>query len=188
MDASFADDWQAYLDSGLYDRLREESVVIPHVEVEPELAAAQPAYRVIRPDPVDFISYPYEWSFSRLRDASTYDVQFYRGKPILIDSLSFERAVDERPWAPYRQFCEHFLVPLAPTERDMPPRGRVSGPSQRTLEPTIPPLRLRWMSRQQSIVRSGSRHASVGRPRDRLSHDSDPRTVLARSHRVLSSP
>jgi SAM-dependent methyltransferase len=40
-------------------------------------------------------------------------VQFVRGRPVLIDSLSFARIVPGRPWAAYRQFCEHFLAPLA---------------------------------------------------------------------------
>jgi hypothetical protein len=48
-----------------------------------------------------------------LRDASAYNVQFVNGKPILIDTLSFERAVAGRPWDAYRQFCQHFLAPLA---------------------------------------------------------------------------
>ncbi len=134
IDPSFADDWQGYLDSGLYDRLRDEVVVIAHTEVDLDLAAAPPAYRVIRPEPLELITYPYEWSFSQLqdaalltlraqslavaagftlRDASAYNVQFHRGRPLLIDSLSFERAEPDRPWAPYRQFCEHFLAPLA---------------------------------------------------------------------------
>ena len=98
-------------------------------------AAAQPgAVAVIRPRLLDFISYPYEWSFSqlkeaalltlevqgraldagmRLRDASAYNVQFDAGRPILIDSLSFEKAPATEPWPAYRQFCEHFLAPLA---------------------------------------------------------------------------
>jgi ribosomal protein L11 methylase PrmA len=134
VDPSFADDWQGYLDSGLYDRLRDEGIVIPHTEADLDLAAEPPAHSVIRPEPVELISYPYEWSFSQLqdaalltlraqslaseagftlRDASAYNVQFHLGRPVLIDSLSFERAEVGRPWAPYRQFCEHFLAPLA---------------------------------------------------------------------------
>ncbi len=90
--------------------------------------------RVIRPEVIDFISYPYEWSFGMLRDAAlltldaqalafeagftlrdatAYNVQFRRGRPILIDTLSFERAEEGAPWIAYRQFCEHFLAPLA---------------------------------------------------------------------------
>ena len=81
-----------------------------------------------------FISYPYEWTFGQLqdaalltldlqedadrsgftlRDASAYNVQFDRGRPILIDSLSVERRVGDEPWAAYRQFCQHFVAPLA---------------------------------------------------------------------------
>ena len=68
---------------------------------------------VIRPSRLDLVSYPYEWSFSqlkeaalltldlqsraldagmRLQDASAYNVQFDAGRPILMDSLSFEVA------------------------------------------------------------------------------------------------
>jgi hypothetical protein len=48
-----------------------------------------------------------------LRDASAYNVQFVDGSPILIDSLSFAPAEPGRPWVAYRQFCQHFLAPLA---------------------------------------------------------------------------
>ena len=49
-----------------------------------------------------------------LKDASAYNVQF-RGSaaPIFIDTLSFERYRDGEPWVAYRQFCQHFLAPLA---------------------------------------------------------------------------
>ncbi len=134
IDGTFADDWDYFLASGLSQRLVEERIVIEHEEVDVTIAAAPGAYRVIRPQPVSFISYPFEWSFSQLqdaalltlraqsaaaaagmslRDASAYNVQFHRGRPVLIDSLSFERAEAGRPWIAYRQFCEHFLAPLA---------------------------------------------------------------------------
>ena len=132
--ASFADDWDAFIGSGLYERLRSEGLVIAHEVVSGDLAAAPGAHRVIRPEPIDFISYPYEWSFSQLqdaalltlrlqelavpagmslRDASAYNIQFQAGRPVLIDSLSFERLEPGQPWVAYRQFCEHFLAPLA---------------------------------------------------------------------------
>jgi len=98
-------------------------------------AAALPgAVAVIRPRVIDFVSYPYEWSFSqlkeaalltlelqsraldagmRLKDASAYNIQLDAGRPILIDSLSFEVAAATEPWPAYRQFCEMFLAPLA---------------------------------------------------------------------------
>jgi hypothetical protein len=129
-----ADDWKAFSESGLADRLVADGLMVAHEEVGTELAAADGAAAVIRPDRIGFISYPYEWCFSqlkeaalltlelqsraldagmRLKDASAYNIQFSGGRPIHIDTLSFERAPDTEPWPAYRQFCEHFLAPLA---------------------------------------------------------------------------
>jgi SAM-dependent methyltransferase len=132
---SFAPDWEAYLASGLHERLVAKHMVLPF-EDAPIDAAMDPddAWRVIRPEQLDLISYPYEWSFGQLkdaalltmdaqlmaleagmslRDASAYNVQFRGPYPVLIDSLSFERYEPGMPWVAYRQFCEHFLAPLA---------------------------------------------------------------------------
>ena len=89
---------------------------------------------MIRPAPLPFISYPYEWTFGELkaaalltleiqqqaaasgfelRDASAYNVQFLLGRPVFIDTLSFRRVEPGAPWIAYGQFCEHFLAPLA---------------------------------------------------------------------------
>lgn len=48
-----------------------------------------------------------------LKDCSAYNVQFREGKPVFIDTLSFEKYCEGRPWVAYRQFCQHFLAPLA---------------------------------------------------------------------------
>ena len=48
-----------------------------------------------------------------LKDASAYNIQFHHGRPTLIDTLSFERYPEGKPWVAYRQFCQHFLAPLA---------------------------------------------------------------------------
>ena len=48
-----------------------------------------------------------------LKDASAYNVQFVASRPLLIDTLSFEKYTQGRPWVAYRQFCQHFLAPLA---------------------------------------------------------------------------
>jgi ribosomal protein L11 methylase PrmA len=42
-----------------------------------------------------------------------YNIQFHHGKPQLIDTLSFEVYREGEPWVAYRQFCQHFLAPLA---------------------------------------------------------------------------
>ena len=122
------------MDSGLYRSLVDDGLLIPHEEADPHLAAAEGAYRVLRPERVGFVSYPYEWSFGQLkdaalatlaiqrramaagmslRDASAYNIQFVDGRPVLIDTLSFEALPEGRPWVAYRQFCQHFLAPLA---------------------------------------------------------------------------
>ena len=48
-----------------------------------------------------------------LKDASAYNIQFLRGKPVLIDTLSFDPYQEGQAWEGYRQFCQHFLAPLA---------------------------------------------------------------------------
>jgi hypothetical protein len=118
--------------SGLYEKLVAAGLLIPHEETGDPVTAD--AYRVIRPEKVGFISYPYEWCFGQLkeaalatlriqktaldsgmslRDASAYNIQFRGGRPVLVDTLSFERLREGLPWVAYRQFCQHFLAPLA---------------------------------------------------------------------------
>ncbi len=133
VDASAAADYDLFESSGLRASLHDAGLLIPHEE-DQAIAAERGAARVLRPEVVPFVSYPYEWSFSQLRDAalltlrlqstamdhgmslrdaSAYNVQFHRGRPLLIDTLSFERLPEGTPWVAYRQFCQHFLAPLA---------------------------------------------------------------------------
>lgn len=136
INASYQADWDAFESTGLSQRLRRERMLVDHEPMDPGLAADPKAspIAVIGPEPIEFLSYPYEWSFSGLKDAAlltleaqttaiehgmvlkdatAYNVQFIGAKPILIDSLSFERYTEGEPWIAYRQFCEHFLGPLA---------------------------------------------------------------------------
>ncbi len=128
-------EWIAAREAGLFARLQGVGLLVGHEDAPIEWAADQSrAIAVIRPEPIPLISYPYEWTFGQLkaaalltlriqgeaaalgfelRDASAYNVQFLRGRPVFIDTLSFRRAVAGAPWIAYRQFCEHFLAPLA---------------------------------------------------------------------------
>ena len=130
-----SDEWSALETAGFLKTLQAADLLIAHEPVAIELASdPENAIAVIRPEAVPFISYPYEWTFGQLkaaalltldvqqramtagftlRDASAYNIQFHCGRPILIDTLSFKRASAGAPWAAYRQFCEHFLAPLA---------------------------------------------------------------------------
>ncbi|MCK5371944.1 MAG: hypothetical protein KAQ62_25460, partial [Cyclobacteriaceae bacterium] len=47
-----------------------------------------------------------------IKDATAFNIQFHDGKPIFIDTLSFEKYNEGEPWVAYRQFCMHFLAPL----------------------------------------------------------------------------
>ena len=47
-----------------------------------------------------------------LKDATPFNIQWLDGKPVFIDTLSFERYDASKPWIAYRQFCESFLSPL----------------------------------------------------------------------------
>jgi len=130
----YADDYRLLNDSGLYERLVEKRLLIPHSTAPMDLAVTDQAHGIIQPEPVPFISYPYEWSFSQLKDAalttlriqklalkkgltlkdaSAYNIQFHHGKPLIIDTLSFTAYHEGEPWVAYRQFCQHFLAPLA---------------------------------------------------------------------------
>ena len=122
------------MESGLYERLIKSRQLIPHTESEGVQAESDTCFKIIQPERVPFISYPYEWSFGQLKDAalatlsiqkrairmdmslkdaSAYNIQFVRGRATLIDTLSFELYKVGEPWVAYRQFCQHFLAPLA---------------------------------------------------------------------------
>jgi hypothetical protein len=122
------------MNSGLYDALVEQQLLLPHREAKGDsVPMTSGGYKILKPQQLAFISYPYEWSFSQmqdaaiatlriqqialehgmsLKDASAYNIQFVDGQPTFIDTLSFETYV-ERPWVAYKQFCQHFLGPLA---------------------------------------------------------------------------
>jgi hypothetical protein len=120
--------------SGLLDVLWKQGLLIPHEEVLIEPSVPESAYKIIKPVELPFISYPYEWCFSQykdaalatlqiqkiafekgfiLKDSSAYNIQFYQGRAVLIDTLSFEPYQAGEPWVAYRQYCQHFLSPLA---------------------------------------------------------------------------
>jgi hypothetical protein len=130
----YESEYTRLMESGLYEKLVKAGLLIPHVEADQEPAEAGSCYKILQPERVAFISYPYEWSFGELKDAalatlsvqrralklgmslkdaSAYNIQFVRGKATLIDTLSFETYKEGQPWVAYRQFCQHFLAPLA---------------------------------------------------------------------------
>jgi ribosomal protein L11 methylase PrmA len=128
----YRENYDLLFSSGVYKLLTDRGLLIKHTETD--VSKRENVYKIIRPEQIPFISHPYEWSFSQLKDAALltltvqkialsrgmilkdatpFNIQFFRGKPVFIDTLSFEKYREGLPWTPYRQFCEQFLAPLA---------------------------------------------------------------------------
>ncbi len=151
-------DFEALQATGLLDDERvvrtERSDGVPAVR---DLLVHEPA-AVLRHERIPFVSYPYEWTFSMLKDAALlqldllldalghdmvikdstpYNVQFKGARPTFVDVGSFERLREGEPWVGYRQFCMLYLYPLLlQSVKDVPfqpwLRGSIDGitPSQ----------------------------------------------------------
>ena len=131
-------DIDALFESGLYRELADRSLLVRHERMadaqckELGLEDGWMALRVV--DRLPVISYSCEWTDGQLRaaalltieiqkrallhglclkDATSFNVQFIGATPIFIDILSFTTRFHADGWIAYRQFCEHFLAPLA---------------------------------------------------------------------------
>lgn len=124
----YFEQYDHFMKSGLYQELIDKELLISHQEVK-----RTKEYILLEVEKVPFISYPYEWCFEQvkdgalltleigklaleygmiLKDASGYNVQYYHGKPIFIDTLSFDFYEEGAPWGAYGQFCRHYMAPL----------------------------------------------------------------------------
>ncbi len=127
--------YERLLQSGLYNELVTARRLVAHEEIKTETFLHKSAgeFKIIFPEQLSFISYPYEWSFDMwkdsaivtlkilqvameknmiLKDATPFNIQFNNGRPVFIDTLSFEIYEQGKPWVAYLQFCECFLSPL----------------------------------------------------------------------------
>ena len=129
--------WRQFLSSGLASDLLSAGLLVDTREVEsnsldPEFHVP-PGSIVLEHERIPFVSYPYEWTFTMLRDAALlqleildralrhnwllkdatpYNVQFLRLKPVFIDVLSFTPLLAGDCWVGYNQFCRMMLYPL----------------------------------------------------------------------------
>ena len=116
------------MQSGMAERLISQGKMAAFkVDAENDLG---PVLRISR---LPFITYPYEWSFSQLKDAalltielmqealscgmvlkdaSAFNIAFRKCRPVFLDHTSFEMYKDGMPWRAYRQFTMQFIVPL----------------------------------------------------------------------------
>lgn len=135
LSAAALTNFQALQQTRFYKEFSESGELINSEEIlAPDWAAGQTEWTGwLQHQVVPFISYPYEWTFSMLRDAAQlqlrlqeaalqegwsmkdatpYNVQFIAGKPVFIDIPSFEPLPPGSAWQGYRQFCEMNLFPL----------------------------------------------------------------------------
>ena len=131
VNASYQKNYELLINSGLYSSLLKQKKLIEHKEIDSD---NHDYYKLLKPSFIENISYPYEWSFTQLKDAalltldiqkqslikglslkdaSAFNVTFNKGRPIFIDTLSFESYSEGAPWVAYKQFCQHFLAPLS---------------------------------------------------------------------------
>jgi len=124
--------WRALAGSRLFAEAVAEGKLVATQEIDEPLPGLDAA-AVLEHERVPFVSYPYEWPFSMLRDAallqlellrraldedltlkdaSSYNVQWNGAQPVFIDVGSFEPLREGEPWHGYRQFCLLFLNPL----------------------------------------------------------------------------
>jgi len=115
-------------ETGFFKTLIKKGLLIGHEETE-----ASEERIILTPEHIPFITNPYEWSFEQykhaalltlqiqkyaltkgfiLKDASAYNVTFHKGKPVFIDTLSFDFYEEDTPWRAYKQFITHFFGPL----------------------------------------------------------------------------
>lgn len=122
--------WTALSETRFYARAVEEGRLIESAPVDYRGDDAAGALEHPR---IPLISYPYEWTFTMLKDAALlqldllaealgegitikdatpYNIQFIDGRPVFIDIGSFETYTAGEPWIGYRQFTRQFLFPL----------------------------------------------------------------------------
>ncbi|MDM4718846.1 class I SAM-dependent methyltransferase [Micromonospora sp. WMMA1363] len=145
-----AAEWRALAGSDFFTTLLTEGKVCGTVEAAP---VPHGWAALLRHERIPFVSHPYEWSHTMLRDAallhleilrvalpagfttkdgSAYNLQWRGAQPVFIDVGSLTPVRYGEPWAGYRQFCQTLLYPLllgAHLGLDVQPwlRARVDG-------------------------------------------------------------
>ncbi len=152
--------WRALSSSQLFSEATSDGRLIASKEIEPPPGFAG----AIEHPRIDFISYPYEWTFGMLKDAALlqldlladalgqgltikdatpFNIQFERGRPLFIDIGSFEQYQAGEAWIGYRQFTRQFLFPLMMRAWASIPfqpwlRGDMEGPTASQMRRILP--------------------------------------------------
>jgi SAM-dependent methyltransferase len=130
-------EWMVLSSTEFFSRFQNEGKIVKTERFEKASASSSADIgewaEVLKHERVPFVSYPYEWCFSMLRDAallqlelllaalredmilkdaSAFNFQWVGAHPLFIDIPSFEQFTEGDPWVGYRQFCQMFLYPL----------------------------------------------------------------------------
>ena len=151
--------------AGVLRRAIDKGLLLDMQPVDPAVVAGivPTPVHVIEHPRLDFVSYPYEWTFSALKaaalhhldfqldlleqgftlsDATAYNVQFNGPRPVFIDHLSVIPYVEGSLWTGQRQFGMQFLNPLVLwAKRGIAPnawfRGSLEGIAPEDLAPLL---------------------------------------------------
>ncbi|WP_246236322.1 class I SAM-dependent methyltransferase [Flavobacterium ajazii] len=120
--------YSALMSGGFFQKLFDKKYLVQHHEI-----SKSDSEIIVEASKIPFVNYPYEWSFLQykhaalltlkiqklslennftLKDASAFNITFHEGKPVFIDTLSFDFYKENNPWRAYKQFIMHFLGPL----------------------------------------------------------------------------
>src|SRR5215213_2274702 len=121
-----------FFDKAMDDGKLVRTTQVP-VEDLPQSVRGDAWVRALEHERIPFVTYPYEWTFSMVKDAAlvhldlllaaldaeltmkdgyAYNLAFVGARPVFIDVGSFERVRRGEAWAGYRQFCQTMLYPL----------------------------------------------------------------------------
>jgi SAM-dependent methyltransferase len=170
LDERGLDAWRVLAGTAFFEKAVADRRVIASTEIGNPPAGSAGALEHPR---LSLITYPYEWTFSMLKDAALlqldllegalgsgltikdatpFNIQFVDGRPMFIDIGSFERYRSGEPWIGYRQFTRQFLFPLmlrawsgVPFQPWM--RGDMEGPTAAHIRSLLP-----WWRRIQPRV------------------------------------
>ncbi len=153
--------WRALKETGFFRSAVDDGKLIAAEELP---QAPEGSAGALQHPRLPLITYPYEWTFSMLKDAAIlqldlleealghgltikdatpFNIQFVGGSPLFIDIGSFEPYRPGEPWIGYRQFTRQFLFPLMirawlgiPFQPWL--RGDMEGPSPAQMRSLLP--------------------------------------------------
>jgi ribosomal protein L11 methylase PrmA len=161
LDQRGLESWNAIKDSPFFQAAVSEGRIIATSQVDDDHGDAA---GVLEHPRLGVITYPYEWTFTMLKDAALlqldllaealaqgitikdatpFNIQFVLGRPVFIDIGSFEPYTSGEPWIGYRQFTRQFLFPLmlrswAGIPHQIWLRGDMEGPTASQMKRLLP--------------------------------------------------